>query len=289
MDRIEHLRRPKTLLNAHELPDYVVYRLILHGYRAPGNAYDAFLSLFEFHNQSVNVWTHLLGALFFVLRTPPVLASLWDDGASASETAFVLLFVACLQLQLLSSAMYHLFGYTSPDLDRLLLRLDISGIVAVLFAAFALGLQNGFDQHPHLKQLYLTAVCVPLLIAVLLTLSPHVHHSCIWNTRTAAFVSVFAIALVPITHWIELDEAGCSQVTLPSVVTTFAFALSGVIIYVTRFPESIKQHPFLDFVGQSHNWWHVCAFLASACWFESMLMYYDCRHKGVCVHTDMGR
>ena len=42
------------------------YSTISEGYRVNYKSYwELFLSIFEFHNETLNIWTHLLGALFF--------------------------------------------------------------------------------------------------------------------------------------------------------------------------------------------------------------------------------
>ncbi|KAI3443884.1 hypothetical protein Pfo_000549 [Paulownia fortunei] len=55
------------LLSFHELPDYMKdNEYILNYYRADWPLKVAFLSLFQWHNETLNVWTHLIGFLLFV-------------------------------------------------------------------------------------------------------------------------------------------------------------------------------------------------------------------------------
>ncbi|KAK6151709.1 hypothetical protein DH2020_014344 [Rehmannia glutinosa] len=64
------------LLSYHELPDYMKdNEYILDYYRANWPIKEAFFSLFRWHNETLNVWTHLLGFLLFVGLT---LANLVD-------------------------------------------------------------------------------------------------------------------------------------------------------------------------------------------------------------------
>lgn len=55
------------LLSFHELPDYMKdNEYILKYYRSDWPLRVAFLSLFQWHNETLNVWTHLIGLLLFV-------------------------------------------------------------------------------------------------------------------------------------------------------------------------------------------------------------------------------
>jgi adiponectin receptor len=52
------------------IPSYLQFnRRIVRGYRVGYNFRSLFKSLFEWHNETVNAWTHLIGAIiiFFVI------------------------------------------------------------------------------------------------------------------------------------------------------------------------------------------------------------------------------
>jgi hypothetical protein len=50
----------------HEAPQYTLADCVVTGYRINYNdSYAALRSLFTLHNETVNIWSHLLGALLF--------------------------------------------------------------------------------------------------------------------------------------------------------------------------------------------------------------------------------
>ncbi|KAL2929775.1 Heptahelical transmembrane protein 1 [Bienertia sinuspersici] len=58
------------LLSFNELPDYMKDNEFIHKYyRAEWPLKQAFFSLFRWHNETLNVWTHLLGFALFVVLT----------------------------------------------------------------------------------------------------------------------------------------------------------------------------------------------------------------------------
>jgi len=60
----------RELMSYCELPEYMKdNEYILNYYRADWSIRDAFFSVFSFHNESLNVWTHLIGFIFFVALT----------------------------------------------------------------------------------------------------------------------------------------------------------------------------------------------------------------------------
>ncbi|KAL8492842.1 hypothetical protein ACS0TY_024150 [Phlomoides rotata] len=56
-----------ALISFHQLPDYMKdNEYILNYYRSEWPLKTAFLSLFQWHNETLNVWTHLLGFMLFL-------------------------------------------------------------------------------------------------------------------------------------------------------------------------------------------------------------------------------
>ncbi|CAL5048909.1 unnamed protein product [Urochloa decumbens] len=59
-------RKKYKLVSYHELPDYMKENeFILNYYRSEWPILNAVLSLFSWHNETINIWTHLLGFMLF--------------------------------------------------------------------------------------------------------------------------------------------------------------------------------------------------------------------------------
>ena len=67
-DRKEEYRTKKDtfmLVNVSEVPTCQVMTAITRGYRQGLDYKQCLLSIFRLHNETINIWTHLLGFLFF--------------------------------------------------------------------------------------------------------------------------------------------------------------------------------------------------------------------------------
>lgn len=263
-------------------PSFVVYPHVKYGYRESSRVWDAVVSLFTLHNQTLNIWTHLLGFWYFASWTPTILRQLLEDHATWADIAFFAVFVLCAQFQMLSSAVYHLLAYVSEEWDRFFLRMDVAGIILMIFGSFAIGLHNGFSMMPMLKTSYLAIVCTPLLAAAALTLSPAVQSPRVVAVRNTLMAATTAFGVVPAAHWMLSDVSGCRGDIILGVCGMFGFYGVGFVFFLTRFPEAFFSHIIIDYVGQSHSWWHVCVWLAGASWLHGMMAFYECRHKAMC-------
>lgn len=72
------VRTATRLASHHLVHSYARYPFVLSGYRAhDSTAWEALRSVWSWHNETINIWTHLLGFLFFAILTPVLLAGTW--------------------------------------------------------------------------------------------------------------------------------------------------------------------------------------------------------------------
>ena len=109
----------KTVCTSDELPEwYAPSPHIRSGYRVGYDGCACAGSVFEAHNETMNVWTHLVGGAYFCgefcRRAARVAAAAWRarrpfGAATVVDECTVVVFAAGACFMLLASAAYHTF------------------------------------------------------------------------------------------------------------------------------------------------------------------------------------
>lgn len=135
-----------VLLSFDQMPEWfqlVSNRWILHGYRPiSGSVHTSFCSWSYMHNESINIYSHLIPAVFFFFGEwyiQQYLHSRYPRVTGADFVAFsiyMLTAVTCLSL----SATYHTLLNHSQRVEYLCLRLDMLGVVIFILGDLILGI-----------------------------------------------------------------------------------------------------------------------------------------------------
>lgn len=157
----EKKQHPKTV-NWESLPQWQRdNHYILTGYRPASNSYLISLqSFFEIHNETVNVHSHYVGALAFVLAAPRIWDALQPSYPTASATDVLVMScffagaVACMAM----SATFHLVCNHSERVCTVGNQLDYLGIVFLIWGSFIPSIYYGFVCDTLLRNTYWSMV-----------------------------------------------------------------------------------------------------------------------------------
>lgn len=160
---VEHKLESALTVLWDDLPSWQQDNHYIHsGYRPASNSFQkSFGSLAYLHNESVNIYSHLLGGLAFSiigLFLYTSIASRYETASSADITAFAFFFAGAA-LCLGMSGTYHAISNHSPLVAKLGNKLDYVGIVCMITGSFIPSIYYGFYCHPHLQETYWTMVC----------------------------------------------------------------------------------------------------------------------------------
>jgi len=84
------------------------------------------------HNETVNVWTHLLGFLFFLYQAVDLISDEDVEGDKLPLWIQLITYQACM----LASASFHLFACHSEDTFFVFRAMDHSSILVALYGTF---------------------------------------------------------------------------------------------------------------------------------------------------------
>ncbi|XP_071072006.1 progestin and adipoQ receptor family member 3 isoform X4 [Dasypus novemcinctus] len=186
---------------------------ITDGYRAYLPSKLCIKSLFILSNETVNIWSHLLGFfLFFTLGIYDMTSVL--PSASASREDFVICSIClfCFQVCMLCSVGYHLFScHRSEKTCRRWMALDYAGISIGILGCYVSGVFYAFYCNNQWQRL-----------------------------RSIIFCSVSGYGVIPTLHWVWLNGgigAPIVQDFAPRVIVMYVIALLAFLFYISKVPE----------------------------------------------------
>ncbi|KAE8334483.1 hypothetical protein BDV24DRAFT_156825 [Aspergillus arachidicola] len=272
MESISDTKAGKTgrpvLLSFDEMPEWFrreSNQWILHGYRPiSGSAHTSFCSCLYMHYESVNIYSHLIPAIFFLFGESYIqrcLTSRYSAATSAdfiTFSIFMLTAFTCLSL----SAMYHTLMNHSRHVEHLCLRLDMLGIVIFLLGDLILGIYMVFWCEPLSRNIYWSMDLIGVFgtLTIFMTMHPKFQGRKYRLFRALMFVATGLSGVAPLIHGFYVF--GMSQMMRKALPYTLAKAgclPSGTLC--SESPESRYPGKF-DLWG-SHSIFHILVICAA--------------------------
>ncbi|KAH6692356.1 mPR-like GPCR protein [Plectosphaerella plurivora] len=258
---------------------YAANHHILTGYRplTPSVRF-CLASLGSLHNETVNIYSHLIPGALALLGNAAILAYFrthFPGALLADQLVFHIFLtgsVTCFGV----SASYHALLCHSKKYHDLWLRLDYLAIIAQILGSFISGIYMGFYCEPGPRALHWGMIgCLSLATCVVM-LHPGLQSQEYRLLRLYTFVATGLSGFAPIFHAMALfphdqleKHMGVRYYYLEGI-----FILTGALIYALHFPE--KWHPVrFDIFGASHQIFHICVVLGAASHFYGILSAYQ--------------
>lgn len=252
------------LYDYHEAPPFLLGNPhIKSGYRGYLPTKLCLKSLFTLHNESINIWSHLLVGLFFFIHyfTDYSLVRTDDNTTIYDQLAFFTM-IAAVQIAMFASAAYHLFNCQSEEAHFRFLLTDCIGIAIGLSGCFFPVMHYAFYCFPELKVFYGVILGSMFGTAGYVVTRPWFGEKQYTYFRIVTYSVVALSGIIPSAHWTVLHGLKSDIVAtfIPRIVLLYAFGGAGAFFYVTRIPEVLLPGRF-DFIGHSHQIWHILAAL----------------------------
>ncbi|KAA0151849.1 hypothetical protein FNF29_04255 [Cafeteria roenbergensis] len=231
----------------------------------------ALATVFTLHNQTLNVWTHLLGAVYFFYMT----AFHWKVPSDAVDALCVYFLIGASMACFTSSALYHTMLSVSDNFAKHFLTLDVVCIMVLILASFVAGLRVGFYCNPSLALGYfaVTATLLGMVIAQLVVPSLR-NNPTLERNRSLFIAAVVGWGLIPASHWMISGPDELLSLAAGGLAVMFFFYGLGFLVFALHIPERFLPGKF-DLFFASHQWWHVAVFLAALAWTNTIIEAYN--------------
>lgn len=250
-----------NLVSVSELPEYyAAYNYITDSYRSEYSARNCWISIFKWHNETLNIWSEFLPALIFSVWIVIFATSDTDYllSSSTDQILVVMGLTASMVIRPICSGLAHTFYCQTVRAYVFWWGLDyVSICVAVLCSSIVSG---RFAFHCIFDvQLFYYLSAVGLFASTLLSVVYVASH----GVRAISFVLFVLFANgTPFIYSVVSSSTNSEVANFPTeFLILWAVSLSvftfGLIVKSTSIPEVFAPGKFNN-CGHSHFWWHLC-------------------------------
>ncbi|KAK8121488.1 hypothetical protein PG999_005608 [Apiospora kogelbergensis] len=267
---------PSRLLFFHKIPSWQQdNEYILSGYRpTSGSVWRSLTSLFYLHNQTVNAYSHLIGAAVFIALSVYFHQVVYKFQANRHVVDLVVVFTYCLGVAVcfLFSATFHILWNHNLPLTSFCNKLDYLGILILMWGAGIPTIYYGFFCNESLRLLYWSSTSGTALSCAILTLDPHFASPKFRSWRACFYAGFGLSSIIFVVHGLlvygwAVQKSRMWLVWMGWMATS---NLVGAAIYAARIPERWAPRLF-DICGASHQISHVAVMVAAYIHFDGIV------------------
>ncbi|XP_076337836.1 progestin and adipoQ receptor family member 3 [Tachypleus tridentatus] len=260
-----HQRQLPTFLRSNSF--------VLRGYRPVGQKTTENLkSVCCWSNETLNIWIHIIGFfLFFGLLFYDIFAVIPTLNLPLQDVVTFLCVLVSFLGTMFFSVMYHTMKCQSEKMFMMWLSLDLTGVTVSMTSIFASGIYFGYQCFPEWKTFYISVIGV--LTVSLLTL--HFQLDQHYQLKITLYVLWALFGLIPTVHWLVLRggfQDPLVKIFIPKIGVMYLLVGVAFFFYVSNIPERCCPGR-VDYVGNSHQIWHLLVVVAMLWWHETGLNF----------------
>ena len=277
------------LFNIEEIPTwYKDNEYITNNYRRWGLGWcHYFKSIFQIHNETLNIWTHLLGAFLFIfLLFYTNISGLVKEplGDVISINIFLLSAILCFSF----STIMHIFHPISDHHCKKLLKMDYIGISLLILGSYGPFIYYAFYCQQTIQIIYYVLLNIFGLCAIITTSYERFQKPSYRCQRSSIFVCLVASVIVPIIHRIILNPLKQDDfvIEMEYYILSLFFYLLGLVFFVSRVPERFFTNCNCCFL--SHQIFHVLIIIGALITYEGIIQTHIVAMNITCNTTKAG-
>ncbi|EUC58338.1 hemolysin-III-like protein [Rhizoctonia solani AG-3 Rhs1AP] len=304
---LEKSQGGKKLIQYRDLPEtWKNNEFVWGGYRfIPGTKWPTLVfSMFQFHNETINIQTHLIPLLVIISILPIPWASIFTQHPFLNLPSFSqfdlpsfgftplppspadpipkLLFLLAASACLACSAVWHtLAGCSDLWLLEAGARIDYVGIGWLISASVSGVMYYGFACQPAIMRFYISIAILTGIAGSILPFQGWFNERRNKKWRIAFFLLCACSAMVPLGHLSYKHSFSRMWEFIGPLVPSLLSYLTGLVFYATHFPECCFPGWF-DWAG-SHAIWHVFIVIAIREHWKATAVFHETSHAFSCV------
>ncbi|XP_051955248.1 progestin and adipoQ receptor family member 3-like [Xyrauchen texanus] len=184
------------------------------------------------------------------------------------------------------SVSYHLFCcHRSEKISHRWMALNYAGISVGFLGCYVSGVFYIFYCNNYWRQVYLVTVLAMMLAGFFAQIHPHYLTQKWQKLHSVILCAVAGYSLIPIFHWIWLSGGFSSdivQVSSPRILLGYMASAAAVLqLGLLRMRPRVSPGQ-LNYLGSSHQVWHILLVLMFYWWHQSALFITNYRHSHPC-------
>jgi adiponectin receptor len=248
-----------------------VHPFIMHGYRIRHNFMECLVSIFRIHNETFNIWSHLIS--FFLFIALMVIVTIYDPYTDTSNKTMIIIYMIAAANCFICSSIYHTYNCYSHSVGNSVFKIDLFGIIMSLAAATLASQHFMFHDFLTIRRTY-TGIYISLciLIFAFMNIPIFMHEKLDW-VRQLLLLSLFFISFMSCVHWACIADISEIEELTIYIYSGWGFMFFGFFFYFSKFPECQYQNYYVDIYFQSHTLWHVCVTACSVSYYYLIHRY----------------
>jgi adiponectin receptor len=223
-------------------------------------------SLTYLHNETLNVYTHLVPAIYLLLDQGFSTVITRKSHPRATLTALLILNgnVWSTATMMICSAAYHTLRNHSPRISMTALQADMTGAVILVLGDSFSQIYVDLYREPRLCSFYcliVIALAVPALAVASHSRLQKPHHR---NQRVAIVSIIALLRILPTAHGLSLlnGRQDCLRTGLTFWIYEGISYVIASVFFLSHAPESLIPHKF-DIYFSSHQFFHLAVVIAA--------------------------
>ncbi|CCW69968.1 unnamed protein product [Phytomonas sp. Hart1] len=283
-------------------------KYIITGYRAYYNTKMCFLSIFRLHNETINIWTHLAGALIFVVLIVYLFRSLLipdyfsmgslctltspseqdkqiyscEKGSALPFIIFGIYSFGCIMCMVCSTCYHTFIGHINEKLYDWVHMCDYFGITFLVVGSFVPFCYYVLSQSPFWRNVYLGMIFSFGTVGLLGPFFQYWASVAFANKKILFYVCMVSSGMFPIFHIAFLLPKDVGSPYLMGLFMMMLLYGIGVFFYVFKLPEVFYPGKF-DIYLSSHQIWHMFVLAAALTHFFNCIRMYADVGKTICT------